>query len=76
MKLLEFKNKLDAFVQEWVTELPDSSIKMSSHNIDATIRFFDHEGNELDDIEFELDQFIGCGCVSGLNINFKSKDII
>lgn len=76
MKLSDFKNRIDKFTEEWVSVQSDGSIKMSSHNADATIRFFDVDGNELEDIEFEFDQWIGCGCVSGLNINFKSKEII
>ena len=49
---------------------------MQSHDCETTIRFFDPDGNELEDIEFEFEQWMGCGCVSGLNINFKSKEII
>ena len=76
MKLSDFKNKLNTFVQEWASEQPDGKIKMQSHDCEMTISFFDPEGNELEDITFEFDQFIGFGCVSGLRINFKSKEII
>ena len=76
MKLSDFKNKLDIFVQEWASEQQNGKIKMQSHDCETTIRFFDPDGNELEDIDFEFDQWIGCGCVSGLNINFKTKEII
>ena len=76
MKLSDFKNKLDTFVQEWASEQPDGKIKMQSHDCEMTLSFFDPEGNELEAIEFEFSQFMGCGCVSGLSINFKSREII
>ena len=76
MKLADFRDKLDTFIQDWTSEQAKGEIKMQSHNCDITIRFFDPDGNELEDIDFEFDQWIGCGCVSGLNINFKTKEII
>ena len=39
MKLSDFKNRIDKFTEEWVSVQSDGSIKMSSHNADATIRF-------------------------------------
>ena len=76
MKLADFRNKLDTFIRDWASEQANGEIKMQSHNCDITLRFFDIDGNELEDIAFEFDQFMGCGCVSGLSINFKSKEII
>ena len=76
MKLADFRNKLDTFIRDWASEQANGEIKMQSYNCDITLRFFDIDGNELEDIAFEFDQFMGCGCVSGLSINFKSKEII
>ena len=74
MKLSDFKTKLDNFIKDWASLGSDGSIKMQSHSTEMTLRFYDPDGNELDDVEFEFDQFIGCGCVSGLSINFTSKE--
>ena len=49
MKLADFRDKLDTFIQDWTSEQANGEIKMQSHNCDITLRFFDVDGNELED---------------------------
>ena len=36
MKLADFRDKLDTFIQDWTSEQANGEIKMQSHNCDIT----------------------------------------
>jgi len=52
---------------------------MQSHDFDIEVDFIYEDEDDtiyFSDIDFEFSQFMGCGCVSGLRVVFKHKDVL
>ena len=73
MKLQEFKELLDKFIEEECSLQPDGRILMQSHNVDVYIDFIGQDGEELPPVRTVHERWVGCGCTCGLTLNFSTN---
>ena len=80
VKLSEFRKMLDQYTNQYCIVLEDGRI-MADHSREAEISFsYESEDPDepiivLEELEIQADLLM-CGCVSGLEVLFRKKEVI